>query len=66
MKFILVLNLKEDSKLFDDQAKDTVPTVYKNEVSQMRRIYVEFMPGVSLVGTTRSLFSMKQEIRMER
>ena len=66
MKFILILGLKEDSELFDNQAKDTVPTVYKNKISQMRRIYVKFMSEVSLIETTRSLFFMKQKIRMKR
>ena len=66
MKFILILGLKEDSELSDNQAKDTALTVYKNKISQMRRIYVKFMPEMSLIGTTRSLFSMKQGIRMER
>jgi hypothetical protein len=66
MKFILVLDLKENSELFDDRAKDTVPIAYRNEVNQMKRIYVEFTHGGSLAGTTRSFFSMRQGIRMER
>jgi len=43
MKFILVLDLKENFELSEDRARDTVLIVFKNEISRMRRIYVEFM-----------------------
>ena len=66
MKFILILNHKENSELSDDQTRDTVLTVYRNEINQMRRIYVEFTHGRSLAGTIRSSFFMKQKIRMKR
>jgi len=45
MKFILVLDLKENFELSEDQARDIVLIVFKNKVSRMRRIYVEFMLG---------------------
>jgi hypothetical protein len=60
------LDHKESSESFDDQMKDTVLIAYKNKISQMRRIYIKFMHGELLIGTTRGLFSMRQRIRMER
>ncbi len=66
MKSTLVLDHKENYELSGDRVSDTVLTVYRNEVNQMRRIYVEFMHGGSLAGTIRSSFSMRQRIRMER
>ena len=38
MKFILVLDHKENCELFDDLARDTVLIAYKNEDGQMRKI----------------------------
>ena len=43
MKFILILNLKENFELFKDQMRDIVLIVFKNKISQMKRIYVKFM-----------------------
>ncbi len=66
MKSILILDLKENFELFDNQAKDTMPIAYKNKINQMKRIYVKFTHGGSLTKTTRSFFSMRQGIRMKR
>ena len=66
MKFILVLDLKENFKLSEDQMRDIVLIVFKNKVSQMRRIYVKFMLENELNEIIRSSFFMKQEIRMEK
>ena len=38
MKFILVLDNKENCGLFDDQARDIVQIAYKNEDNQTRKI----------------------------
>ena len=45
MKFILVLDHKDNFELSGDQARDTAQTIYKNRISQMRRISTEFMHG---------------------
>ena len=45
MKSILVLGLKENFELSEDQMRDIVLIVFKNGISQMRRIYVKFMLG---------------------
>ena len=56
MKFILILNLGESSELFNDHAKDTVLTIYRKEISQIRRVYIELMHRKLLARTIRSLF----------
>ena len=66
MKSTSVLDLKESYELFENQTKDIVRTASRNEVNQIRRIYIEFIPGESLAGTIRSLFSIRQGIKMER
>jgi len=66
MKFILILNYKDDSELSDDWVRDTAQTVYKNKINQMRRISTEFMHEKWLTRITRSLFFMRQKIRMKK
>jgi len=58
-KFILILDHRENYELSDDQMRDTVLTVYRNKVNQMRRIYIKFMHEESLAGTIRNLSSMR-------
>ena len=37
IKFTLDLDHKESCELFDDQAKDTIQTIYKNEDGQIKK-----------------------------